>query len=764
MDKINDIFKTALDSLQEKKEPEIIRVIQSPTFTPPVISSITDGEYLSSIHRYYENNLLSYRHAIETITTYYSKDRKESYKSPTQRQEDFNAIPEPPTTHDSKEFAALQAQIKDSEDAYHASRERPSTASAPLKSLLSDSSKKIIPRLLITAEEIAGMTRPLPSIPELMDEMTRASHIFKNTTDADTKRHATYDLKHIHLLIEFREKPNPPQYIFNHKNFMPIVNKLNISRNLLLSNNLINHKVDCSIYHDVFFTSDIHADLRKFISLLHSGGFVELGFDPYSDDIYDPNFINRIRWIKNNSLLVIIGDLVDGTRTSTAPDGSTVDSGTVNDKIGNFEILLHILIHNLRLQALLLNSNILFTYGNHDIVSIYKNAGKYHVYVSPETKDYLYNLMQLRTNILKYFYALSPYIILQLSTPTNSREILCVHGGLHSDDAANSFKHFSITDFLKFQEILSLTGVFSIDICRELIYNPTEINEKIIDDSEYKSKDDYDSYNRFKEQAGTMLKYMYSKYFSSEDNNWNLLFNRFYASDDRKAICDSIKNFGDDIKMVVVGHCQTDYFPGLATTMDKIPKYYEGCEKADRPNDLKGCVVSDCSDIQNPGAPTLALVDTAMSSAFRDRPFGEGSSSKLSEDEKRTAAMKNRNRYNEMLHLHHDPTLGGVNKYYNMVLRLVLPNQIPIKESVYQTNLRVPTNPEAASRLYDTSYPQEILREPPYAPTEQINVNKDPHEIVLYKAPPKAEDAARYREQMKYLKYKLKYYYLVQKS
>ena len=738
--------------LLDKKQLEIIRLIPSSEFTSPIISTITEEEYLSLTNRYNQNNMLSYTHAINMLNTYNLNEKKEEQKLPSQRQMEFN-IAKPSTNNNSEEFIELQTKIKDSEDAYHASRERVPKSSNPLQSLLSDSDKNIIPRLLITPEEISGMTISLPSLEQINEDISRISSVYETITDANIKRNETYNLKHMNSIRELYEKPNLPQYIFNHNNFMPIANKLNISRNLLLSNNLINYKVDCSIYNDVFFTSDIHSDLRKFISLLYSGGFVELDFDPYSDDIYDSNFINRIRWIKNNSLLVIIGDLVDGTRTSVLANGSTVNYGTVNDKIGNFEILLHILIHNLRLQALLLNSNILFTYGNHDIVSIFKNTGNYHMYVSPETKNYFYNLMPLRANILKYFYALSPYIVLQLSTPKNSREILCVHGGLHSDALNNSFNKFEIINFLKFQEVLSLTGIYGIDICRELNYD-TDAN-KILFDSEYKSNEDYAFYNNFKEQVANNLKNMCDNYFYNE-NNWNLLFTRFYASTDRKAVCSSIQYFGDDIKMVVVGHCPTDNQIGLTNIMNNQTNrhLYQDCETMHKSTHLKGCVVSDCSDIQNPGAPTLAFVDTAMSSAFRNRDVAGFMSipANLSEEEKRNTSFNNRRRHNEMLHLHHDTTLGGINKYYNVVLRLVLPNKIPIKESVYQTNAS------------DTSYPNKISRETIYIPTDQININKDPHEILLYKAPSKAEDDARHKKQMKYLKYKLKYFYLVQKS
>ncbi len=702
------------------KTAEIIRLEPS-QFTPPQLTPITEEEFQAAILRYQENNKLSNVVASQIIQSL----QADLSQSPFTMQKTFEAA-KPSLDNNSDKFIDLQARIKASEEAYHITKERPQAAAAI--QTLSDYDKQLIPRLLITSDEIAGLSTSLS-----LEQIEEEKRIILADQNPDNKRQNQYKFANI---VQIEKLKSPQEVIFNSDNFSPIVNKLNICRNFLLSNNLINHKVNCSIYNDVFFTSDIHADLRKFIGLLYSGGFIDItdNFDPYTDDIYNPNFIDKIRWIKNNSLLIIIGDLVDGTRDG-GYNGITVNTGTVNDKIGNFELLLHILIYNLRLQALLLNSNILFTYGNHDMMTIFKNTDIYIKYVSPETKKYFYNSMTLRTNVLKYFYALSPYILLQLSTPSNNREILCVHGGLHTNQTTNLFNKFQIVNFLKFQEILSLTGIFGIDICREYNYrslSPDNKNNMIEYDSIYKSNEEYVLYKEFKEHSGRELNSIYYAYFLT-NANWDLLFTRFYT-EDNQSVCQSIQDFGDDIKMIVVGHCPTDGYESLRNIMETNSHLYEHCEMHGKREHTKGCVVSNCSDNQNPGAPKLALVDTAMSSAFRNRNIAEYKDirdvpTNLSDEEKLDASNINKNRHNEMLHLRHDPTLGGINKYYNVVLRLILPNIIP--------------NP---------------------TPTEQININTEPHEIVLYKALPKDIHANQHKKQMKYLKYKLKYYYLVQKN
>jgi hypothetical protein len=170
--------------------------------------------------------------------------------------------------------------------------------------------------------------------------------------------------------------------------------------------------------------------------------------------------------------------------------------------------------------------------------------------------------------------------------------------------------------------------------------------------------------------------------------------------------------------MIVVGHCPTNGYNSLATIMN-TNKLYENCDRLGGTikSSSKGCVVTNCSDIQNPGAPTLAFVDTSMSSAFRSRNISiDTIDVNLSDKDKAETSLENKHRINEMLHLHHDLLLGGTNRYYNVISRLVLSN------------------------------------------------DKTSDEILLYKAASKDEHNIKYIKQMKYLKYKLKYYYLVQKS
>ena len=89
-----------------------------------------------------------------------------------------------------------------------------------------------------------------------------------------------------------------------------------------------------------------------------SGGRTERGSE-MEDDPYE--YVWTLEWVADDTMLMITGDLVDGRRGSR----------TVDDPRGSYEMLLHILIYNLRIDARERNSDVLFTIGNHDLYRIF---------------------------------------------------------------------------------------------------------------------------------------------------------------------------------------------------------------------------------------------------------------------------------------------------------------------------------------------------------------------------------------------------------
>jgi hypothetical protein len=170
-------------------------------------------------------------------------------------------------------------------------------------------------------------------------------------------------------------------------------------------------------FEKVYLTSDIHADLRKFVHVLLALGLVRLDGGRDLSDVYDA--VWKLVWTAKGTLLVICGDLVDGK---------------CGDEAGSFEFLLHALIFNLRIQARKMGSEIRFTIGNHDssTVTARGKTGLYG-YVAPEHWKFAPFVVAEpssanRARMLAPFYKCSPFLILTLGRAA------FVHGGFLASD------------------------------------------------------------------------------------------------------------------------------------------------------------------------------------------------------------------------------------------------------------------------------------------------------------------------------------------
>ena len=99
-----------------------------------------------------------------------------------------------------------------------------------------------------------------------------------------------------------------------------ILNKVKRATTLLKSSFVIPNNQNS----DVYITSDIHADLEKIMYILYKAKII----DTYSkEDIYTFNVI------ADDFIIIIVGDIVDGKRSSELE---------IEDPIGNIELLLHL--------------------------------------------------------------------------------------------------------------------------------------------------------------------------------------------------------------------------------------------------------------------------------------------------------------------------------------------------------------------------------------------------------------------------------------
>lgn len=356
-----------------------------------------------------------------------------------------------------------------------------------------------------------------------------------------------------------------------------------------------NHRIDCTQYDRVFVTSDIHSDLRKFVQMLTLNGLMGTAIDPYAGDaIYDPALITDSVWTGGErTLIVIVGDIVDGKRTSGRDIGP-------DDTRGSFELLLFALLYNLRRKANRENSEIRFTMGNHEMSTIILPDLPYHTsmydkYVTNEAKAF-FSSNQNRIRAILPFLNTCPYYMLGFYRG-DTNEMACVHGGFHRgpDD--------DVTGDLETAQT-AINGGAPLNSLPEDLSNP----------------------------AGPL---------------WNRTYNQV------DGFCEHIAS---PYPFIIVGHCPTMLANGSTESrtsyLTKTKGTYAGCDSeiigtaGDIPNRV-GCVVLDCQGDHDLAAPKLAFVDVGMS---RGQRWPSIPSHGIVE-------IPNRNRPAQMLLLTHDPLL-----------------------------------------------------------------------------------------------------------
>jgi len=333
-----------------------------------------------------------------------------------------------------------------------------------------------------------------------------------------------------------------------------------------------NHKIDPTLYDIVIAIGDIHADFRKFLQILEELDLITLpsGLDPYTNAIYNLDIICNTKWNKVRTLVILVGDLVDGSRGGP---------GGVDDPKGAFEFLLHCFLYNIRLSAKQQDSDVVFTMGNHDLRSVFSTIQPHndifslYNYVHPTTWEFLdvQNTIQYtkdqqrlkRRAVLEEFYKNSPYGMILLENET-MKEAALVHGGFHM--VSKSYK-LSPDPIDSMGEILPLQQKLNNDL--DIVAFTRDL---------YKNMD-------------------------------NVTETRYYSESTDPELCSKLTNF--PYKKIVVGHCQTmSYKPG--STFDRVyndllmnnPDRHTKCTRGN------GCVLLVCKN------PQIAFTDVGISQAF----------------------------------------------------------------------------------------------------------------------------------------------------
>ena len=135
--------------------------------------------------------------------------------------------------------------------------------------------------------------------------------------------------------------------------------------------------------YEIFTISDLHADVRRFLEVLKKAGFI-------NPDVDMANPIKNVRWNpeKKDKIIVICGDIIDGRRDNN------------NDLLTNCdELLIHMLIFNLRILARAHNSYVFCTMGNHDFFAFHTSSRygselAYHRYIDDRSVSFYRDKME----------------------------------------------------------------------------------------------------------------------------------------------------------------------------------------------------------------------------------------------------------------------------------------------------------------------------------------------------------------------------------
>jgi hypothetical protein len=434
------------------------------------------------------------------------------------------------------------------------------------------------------------------------------------------------------------------------------------------------HNIECSLYDNVYIFSDIHADFVKFCQILIEYNLITIADETLtkinetyptlstslnlwitkllstnipldgktqimnalypSPDIEENkptmygiwfDIIENIKWIGGEkTLIILVGDLVDGKR----------GEGEVYDPYGIFELLIHSLIHNIRIKSRENKSDMLFTFGNHDFFGCFCDNFAYENYIHTSCKKYYgldYN--NKRLSFLQPFYINSPFLFLNLQYNEETK-IKCIHAGIHSENG------------LRYpDENLGIAQQILNDITFENIKN-TDMTE-IINPAEI------------------------------------VLYDRPYYNNNKqkKDGCEYIK---EEEPLIIIGHCPTAAATKTQLTNLNLPEYahcdylIEEIDESDNKklNDYitfknnpqtKGCVVVGCKHDNH--SPKLIYVDSALSNSFRVHFYYQDRLN--TKEANRITNDINKTRHVEILKLTRDTSIyPDARYYYNIFERL----------------------------------------------------------------------------------------------
>lgn len=267
--------------------------------------------------------------------------------------------------------------------------------------------------------------------------------------------------------------------------------------------------INYNSYKYVYVLSDIHADFNSlFITLLQNNiiGLFQNGtkieeaeklrimtdiitnYNVKEPNTQDPrlfpfgkskvdilkNIMTRydIKLIKSNTLILILGDVVDGrrTRSNDPNDSDSHIFEDVTNMYGLNELLIHILFYNMRIDGQQMNSNVIIVLGNHEIMTLFDTTNEYVYanYVDLQTHK-LFRNQENRRKILVPFY-LFDSAFFKIIVRNNKIISYASHGSFGGLDKLDKdeYKNYTIRQY---------DGIFSK--CRDYIIKSYETGFRV---------------------------------------------------------------------------------------------------------------------------------------------------------------------------------------------------------------------------------------------------------------------------------------------
>ena len=378
----------------------------------------------------------------------------------------------------------------------------------------------------------------------------------------------------------------------------------------------VTHLIDTTSYNKIYFTSDLQSDLRRFVQILLSSGLIQYKILPphknyyfdgdmiYCKDLYD---VSNMIWVNSNTILILLGDLVSGKYRGV----------NVNDTRGLFEILIHILIYNIRILAKEKESKILFIIGNHDNFSVlYDHPDRsindfYQQYIADNTIKFYHgqnpdNPILQRKTFLSLFYKYSFFYYIQLVRGVHIIAS-CVHGSFHSQKTGICLLNEDLFNLQNYINTHIFDKNFKIDM--NMSNNRLTLYDKKIADYLALTIEDTSGHNSIIEAEYIELMDP-SLYTLDKSTGSHRMNNKDY-------MCKKLNETSNLTGLIIVGHRTTT---SSKNTIDEIINdsiKYNGCKSSIMNTDLtkKNCIVSSCN-LVGTNLPLLTFVDVALPDIF----------------------------------------------------------------------------------------------------------------------------------------------------